>query len=187
MHLLEPVADQLEGFAEALLQCRVQLFIDRPPHFFELVRIVGLYCGQPRFNGHFQTFEALVQTEREAVQLARESLQPFGLCGAELNDLRGQRLAEQSRRLRPFLTITEGLFARLAPTACQFLAQFALQAHESLFLRLLLRPEAFFILPPVATQQQRHLEKNDHHHTDNQRQSHRFTHQRLTLKKNRPG
>ena len=63
MHLLEPLADQLERFAEALFERGVQLFVDGAAHLLELAGIVGLDCGQPALDGHFQALEAFVEAQ----------------------------------------------------------------------------------------------------------------------------
>jgi hypothetical protein len=39
MHLLEPVTDQLERFAKALLERGVQFFVDRPAHLFQFAAL----------------------------------------------------------------------------------------------------------------------------------------------------
>jgi hypothetical protein len=51
MDLLQAIADQLERFAQTLLQRRMQLLVDRPPHLFQLVGVVGLDGRQPPLDG----------------------------------------------------------------------------------------------------------------------------------------
>jgi hypothetical protein len=50
MYLVQPVADQLEGFTQALLQRRVQLLVDGVAHGFELL---GIFLAH-RFELGFQ-------------------------------------------------------------------------------------------------------------------------------------
>jgi len=63
MHLFETVADQLEGFAEALLECGVQLFVHGAAHLLELAGIVRLDCGQSSLDTDSQALEALVEAQ----------------------------------------------------------------------------------------------------------------------------
>jgi len=47
MDLLEALADQLEGFTEALLEGRLELLVDGPPHLLELGFVLLLQVVEP--------------------------------------------------------------------------------------------------------------------------------------------
>jgi DNA recombination protein RmuC len=47
----------------ALLERSVEFFIDGAAHLLELAGVVGLDCGQPAFDSHFQALEAFIETQ----------------------------------------------------------------------------------------------------------------------------
>lgn len=82
MHLLQPVGDQLERFAQALFQRGMQLLVDGAPHLVELGRVVGLdvlelllqrgaHFGQPPLVALGQLCQLLLHGLAEAAQRAR--------------------------------------------------------------------------------------------------------------------
>ena len=150
MDLFKTIADQLEGLAQALLECRVQFLVDRTPHVFQFAGVIGLDCGQPGFDGNFEMLKALVETQRNPAQFAGKGIQPLGLQRAELSDLRRHRPAEQIGRLRPLLAVTKRFFRILAAPARQFLTQLTLQPGQPLLLRLAQRQQCLTVIAPPA-------------------------------------
>ena len=74
MHLLEPVADEFEGFAQALLQRGVELFVHRAAHFFELGGVVGLDGGEALIERGAQLLGVLLAALHHARQLLRDGI-----------------------------------------------------------------------------------------------------------------
>src|SRR5438552_4973825 len=57
MHLLQPVAHQLERFAKAFFECALQFFVDGGPHLVDLFRVVLLQLSQSNVDSRSHTFE----------------------------------------------------------------------------------------------------------------------------------
>ena len=74
MHLLQPVRDLLEAFAQALLERRVQFLVDGGAHLFELLLVVGLDRGEPRLDGAAHLGHALVVGLRQRGEAFAERL-----------------------------------------------------------------------------------------------------------------
>ena len=79
MHLIQPVGNLLEAFAQSLLQRGVEFFVDRGTNLLELPFVVRLYGHQPLFDGVANLTHALIIGLRQGPQLIaqrfRESLQ----------------------------------------------------------------------------------------------------------------
>ena len=74
VHLLQPVRHQLEGFAQALLQRGVQLFVHRAAHFFELGGVVGLNGAQTLVERGAQLFGVVLAALHQAGELLRHGV-----------------------------------------------------------------------------------------------------------------
>ena len=108
MHLLEPVGDLLERFAQPRFECGLQLFVDGGAHFVELLRVLVA----------------------QAVQLALDRLRQLAEALAELAQLlalRGVRVGE--RALRAVLELREAL-ADFAPQRTRRIALLLARGRE---------------------------------------------------------
>jgi hypothetical protein len=105
VHLLQPVGHDLERFAEALLERRLEFLVDRRPHLLEFGRIVDAQCIQPLFDRDAHCVQALLVRQRELGQLFAETLKLPLLQSGHV----GQLLL--------------GRFAKLADCAAHFVAQ----------------------------------------------------------------
>jgi len=85
MHLLEPVADELERLAEAGLERALQLLLDRGPHLVELGLVAllqgaqlalqrGAHLAQVQLDRTRQVGELLLHARGEVLQLLRAFL-----------------------------------------------------------------------------------------------------------------
>ncbi|ABA49248.1 hypothetical protein BURPS1710b_2925 [Burkholderia pseudomallei 1710b] len=74
VHLLEPVRHELERFAEALLERRVQLLVDGAAHLFELRRIVRLDFLQARLERRAHLADPAIVRLRQLRELLVERI-----------------------------------------------------------------------------------------------------------------
>ena len=160
VHQFQPLADQLERIAEALLQRRVQLLVHRLAHLFQLAGVVGLYRAEARFDRYAQLLEALFVALRQARQLLGKRFKLLPLQGTELSDLRRQGLGQPIQRLRLLLAVAASSVCRFLAPACQFLPQLALQALESAFQSAKTRFQRI-VLAPGSLQQEKLQRQNN--------------------------
>jgi hypothetical protein len=57
MHLLEPITDQLKGFAQPLLERALQLFVDGCTHLIDLLCVVVLQLPQSNIHNRSNAFQ----------------------------------------------------------------------------------------------------------------------------------
>ena len=160
VHQFQPLADQLERIAEALLQRRVQLLVDRLAHLFQLAGVIGLDCAEARLDRYAQLLEALFVALRQARQLLGKRFKLLPLQGTELSDLRRQGLGQPIQRLRLLLAVAASSVCRFLAPACQFLPQLALQALESAFQSAKTRFQRI-VLAPGSLQQEKLQRQNN--------------------------
>ena len=106
MHLLEPVRDLLERFAEPQLKRGVELFVDRGTHLLELLRVVAAKHFQPLREGAPHRVEPLLVALRQRRQALVLQLRDAG-------ELVLQKLREPAQRLAK-------LGARALRALCRF-------------------------------------------------------------------
>ena len=94
MHLLQPVRDDLERFAQTLLERGLQLFVDRRAHLLQLGGVVGAQGIEALLDGEANGVQPLLVRQRELGQLLSESLQLALLQPGHVRELRLRRFAE---------------------------------------------------------------------------------------------
>ena len=100
MHLFQPVADQLEGLAQALLQCGVQLFVNGAPHLVKLDRIVILNGGQPLVERAAQLLGRGLLALCQGSQLLTHRILQHGKLVAQLLAIAAQLILERCAHMR---------------------------------------------------------------------------------------
>jgi len=113
--LLETVADQPEGFAEALLQGALELLVDRLAHLLEALAVVGLEVLEPALDGLSQPVDGLLVAGGEPRELLGEGVELALLRGGELSHALQDRVREPLHGARRF-------FARLPCGVAELLA-----------------------------------------------------------------
>ena len=134
MHLVEPVGDLLEALAEARLERRMQLLVDRRSHLLELHLVALLQRGEALLDRRAHFDEAplvrLGQRPQLFAERVSEALQREVLRVASRVALRQQRLLKHRQGLADFLPRSDAASRDLV-------AQFALEPlavhrHEAL-------------------------------------------------------
>ena len=130
MHLVEPVGDLLEALAEARLERRMQLLVDRRSHLLELDLVALLQRGEALLDRRAHFDEAplvrLGQRPQLFAERVSEALQREVLRVASRVALRQQRLLKHRQGLADFLPRSDAASRDLV---AQFALAFMLQAQ----------------------------------------------------------
>ena len=94
VHLLEAVGHLLERSAEALLQRRLQLFVDGGAHLVELFRVLVAQHVEALLDGRAHGFQALLVGARELGEALAEALHLLALPRRHRGELLLHRLRE---------------------------------------------------------------------------------------------